>query len=510
MARSTGLARVLLAVLTLRVLDSLWVRTYFDPDEFWQALEPAYCAVFGEFGFQMKRCHLTWEWQPSVRIRGFSHPLFFALLYKGLKIAGLDSRWAVAYGPRVLQGFFAWVADAATVFLSKRLFGDRAARFTLLCQVFNWFSFYASVRTYSNSLESTFSILALLFWPFEKNETEKRGRLLTTFSLIAVAVVIRPTAAALWIYPSLKLFLFGFEGNLSRVLFLATIIFPIAIFSFTFMVAVDSSWYGSFTMVPWNFVRVNLVDNVGAEYGIHAWHWYFSSCIPAIVNLWFVAFFKGARSVLHERRQAKILLEFITWSLLVLSLSGHKELRFALPILPVMNLICGLGLAEDWQSSWKSTYIVFAIICNILAAIYLSRFHQAAPLPLMDFLQGEQPRFIDFYTRCHATPFWSFMHHVSSLERMRFLDCSPKHPALANISSMNQAFKLGIEEEDAFFQEPLRNLESRLSPEKPSHLVFTTEFVNEAFLESVARNFGYRECQRFVHTPSIDFVVLCQ
>lgn len=69
-------------------------------------------------------CLSTWEWQADAQIRGFAHPAVFALLYKLLELTvsrvaavdlvegtdrmwqmaqHLDSRWAIAYGPRLLQ-----------------------------------------------------------------------------------------------------------------------------------------------------------------------------------------------------------------------------------------------------------------------------------------------------------------------------------------------------------------------------------------------------------------------
>ena len=67
--------------LLFRILNSTLVQTYYDPDEFWQSLEIAHRSVFG-YGY------LTWEW--TENLRGFSYPLLFACVYKGLEILGLD------------------------------------------------------------------------------------------------------------------------------------------------------------------------------------------------------------------------------------------------------------------------------------------------------------------------------------------------------------------------------------------------------------------------------------
>ncbi|KAG0598086.1 hypothetical protein M758_12G044700 [Ceratodon purpureus] len=70
--------------LAVRLVNSLLVQTYFNPDEHWQALEVAHRTVFG-YG------HLTWEWEQGLR--SYVHPLLFAAFYKILAILHLDNSW---------------------------------------------------------------------------------------------------------------------------------------------------------------------------------------------------------------------------------------------------------------------------------------------------------------------------------------------------------------------------------------------------------------------------------
>ena len=93
------------SLLALRVVGSLLVGTYFNPDEYWQGPEVAHRMVFG-YGFKyagtacMHVCQCccvliapspslycrTWEWQPEAMLRGYTHPLLFACLYKVLAV----------------------------------------------------------------------------------------------------------------------------------------------------------------------------------------------------------------------------------------------------------------------------------------------------------------------------------------------------------------------------------------------------------------------------------------
>ncbi|KAJ3081036.1 hypothetical protein HK102_002625 [Quaeritorhiza haematococci] len=75
------LPKLFIPIFLFRCYNAMAVKTYFDPDEYWQSQEVAHEVVFG-YGY------LTWEW--TYAIRGFAHPLVFATGYKLLEVAGLD------------------------------------------------------------------------------------------------------------------------------------------------------------------------------------------------------------------------------------------------------------------------------------------------------------------------------------------------------------------------------------------------------------------------------------
>ncbi|GBG29658.1 GPI mannosyltransferase 3 [Hondaea fermentalgiana] len=300
-----------------------------------------------------------------------------------------------------------------------------------------------------------------------------------------------------------------------RFRFLLVQALPVGAAALAIMMLVDRWGYGSWTFVPYNFFRVNVLENVSAEYGVHAWHWYLTQCIPAITGTWLPAIALGIRESLRPgHRRVRVLAEFVLWGLIVLSVTGHKELRFALPLMGPLSVLAGLGLVSISASTKRKVYIIFACASNVVVAAYLSRFHQRAPLPLMDVLaqappiSGNGTHFVDFYTRCHATPYWSHV-HGAPISRMRFLDCSPALPALATIPMMSKHVLEGIEEEDAFFANPLDLLRRRLMEQRPTRLVFSTESVSDVNLAKVRDEHEYTECGRFPHTRDIDYVLLC-
>lgn len=72
--------------LVLRVAIALSTQGFFQPDEYFQSLEPAHHYVFG-YG------HLTWEWISPAPLRSIFYPALNIPPFLLLKILGLDTRY---------------------------------------------------------------------------------------------------------------------------------------------------------------------------------------------------------------------------------------------------------------------------------------------------------------------------------------------------------------------------------------------------------------------------------
>jgi phosphatidylinositol glycan class B len=75
-------SRVLLWALSVRISIALVTRTFFQPDEYFQSLEPAHRIVFG-YG------QLTWEWLNPKPIRSIFYPALNVPVYFLLKLLGV-------------------------------------------------------------------------------------------------------------------------------------------------------------------------------------------------------------------------------------------------------------------------------------------------------------------------------------------------------------------------------------------------------------------------------------
>ncbi len=228
------------AIVLYRVANALIINTQFDPDEYWQTLEPAYCLAFST----EHNCAFTWEWtrrmetEPNTDfvfgadkthlrwieealqgpVRSFVPILPIYFLYILLKSIHFDTTWMVAKAPLLLNALIvAAPTDFAVYYISQFAFGTenekhkhgvfhKIENWALLASVTNWFNGYALVRTYSNSMETALTAIGIgMLCPelfgnvHEKSDFKVRLGARLAFLLGGISVVIRFTSLAAWI-----------------------------------------------------------------------------------------------------------------------------------------------------------------------------------------------------------------------------------------------------------------------------------------------------------------------
>ncbi|XP_042486674.1 mannosyltransferase APTG1 [Macadamia integrifolia] len=480
--------RVLAICLAFRVVNSLLVQTYFNPDEHWQALEVSHRLVFG-YG------HLTWEWKEGIR--SYLHPMVFVLLYKVLAFFHLDTPWFMMKAPRMLQSLFSSVGDFYLYKLSRIIFGDRVARWTLFSQFTNWFMFFCFTRTLSNSLETVLMIVSLYYWPcFKGSDQVSVASRKYGLAIAALACALRPTSAIIWLYVGLL----ELVGTRNRLKFIFLEVAPIGFLVLILTCLLDRLMYGSWVLVPLNFLKFNFLSSGGDYYGTHKWHWYFTQGFPVMLFT-FVPFTVAG---IFQSKEWK-LSGLIAWVLGLYSVLGHKEFRFVLPVLPLALMFSGYSLAamETPHSSEgkkkrplnfhvrcpsrMQMAVFFLLATNIPMALYMSLVHQRGSEDVMNFLSkealDEKVKSILFLMPCHATPYYSTLHYNIS---MRFLDCSPG------------AEKGVLDESDRFMMDPAHFVADMAKNwSLPSHIVLFDP--QERKLREFLISHSFRELRRFFH-----------
>ena len=247
-------------LLFFRIFNASLIKTFFVPDEFWQGPEIAHKIVFG-YGY------LTWEWKEGLR--GWTSPLTIAASYKLLAVFGLDSAKALIVSPRLVQSFFAAFGDLFLYKLAVKRFDHQTGGWTLICHLMSWFTFYSVTRTLTNSLETVLITIALYYWPYDTKKEINTWQIIKALSFAAFSCIIRPTAATVWI-PLCTWYLFSTPNKLA---FILKCIVPVGCFATLWSLVVNSWFYRKWTLVELNFVKFNVVNDMGTFYGSHPWHW---------------------------------------------------------------------------------------------------------------------------------------------------------------------------------------------------------------------------------------------
>lgn len=209
-----------------------------------------------------------------------------------------------------------------------------------------------------------------------------------------------------------------------RPYFINTWVHSIRILVLGLTCLLDRFMYGTWVLVPLNFLKFNFLSSGGDYYGTHKWHWYFTQgftvmifsylpfCIAGIIysKQWklsgLLAWVLGFYSLLGHKEfrysNLKIYISMLTcirsillglaWSVTMITM----RYRFVLPVLPIALMFSGYSLAaiEDpgsarykgKESSKTHTRcptkmriaILFLLATNIPMALYMSLVHQVS------------------------------------------------------------------------------------------------------------------------------------
>ncbi|XP_051053896.1 GPI mannosyltransferase 3 isoform X1 [Phodopus roborovskii] len=464
---------LVLFTIALRIFNCFLVQTSFVPDEYWQSLEVAHHMVF-RYGY------LTWEW--TERLRGYTYPLIFASIYKILHLLGKDSVQLLIWIPRLAQALLSAVADVRLYSLMKQVGNQEVAQWVFFCQLCSWFTWYCCTRTLTNTMETALTATALFYYPLEGSRSMNSVK----YSLlVALACIVRPTALIPWV----PLLFRHFYQEQRKVHLILYHLLPVGFIIFSLSLIIDRIFFGQWTLVQFNFLKFNVLQNLGTFYGSHPWHWYFSQGFPVVLGTHLPFFIHGCFLV---PRRLHILLLTVLWTLLVYSMLGHKEFRFIYPVLPLCMVFCGYSLAH--LKAWRKAALSFLLLSNVLLALYTGLVHQRGTLDVMSHIQQACPRGPDpaaisvlIMMPCHSTPYYSHVHCPLS---MRFLQCPP------DLTGKTQY----LDEADMFYLNPLSWLQQEFGSNAslPTHLV--TFSVLEKEIHAFLTSGSYERTAIFFHT----------
>ncbi|CCM00013.1 uncharacterized protein FIBRA_02039 [Fibroporia radiculosa] len=468
MKLSTGIA------LAVRVGIALITCTFFQPDEYFQSLEVAHHLVFG-FG------HLTWEWLSSTPIRSIVYPGLNVPVYWVLKVLGLDNTRLLIWGPKIIHGVFAAGTDIWLCDLTRKVLGERYVLTALFLSLTSFFHGLSLARSFSNSLETSLTVIALSYFPWHHDENAfKRQEIRRMLIFAALACVIRPTNAIIWVYM--------FAALLWRLprkpTYLASVLVDTVCIGSVILgvlVLIDSAYYGALTITAINFLRTNL-SSVSLFYGTSPWHYYFSQAMPLLCTTALPFVLHGMLLAARVGTGAlQTLSGLIVWTIGIYSLLGHKEWRFIHPILPLMHVLASRSLVPSRRHDKLKSSLPLGrvyrllLLLNIPAIVYVMLFHGRAQVDVVRYLanlRAGEVSSIGFLMPCHSTPWQAYMHRSDLADEGRIwaLGCEPP------LSGQDMQFYQ--DQTDIFFNSPPVYLHTRFPREvnpffPPSPFPFT-------------------------------------
>ncbi|KAK8180320.1 Alg9-like mannosyltransferase family-domain-containing protein [Phyllosticta capitalensis] len=549
-SKTSSAGHVLLLLLALRILNALTTRTFFQPDEYFQALEPAWQMAFGE----ASGAWITWEWKNQLR--SSLHPaLFAAVLALCSRLADACSLSAslradlLIAAPKITQATFAALVDYFTWRLAEHAHGrgSRAAWASLaltICSPWQWF---CSTRTLSNCLETTLTSAALVWWPWRW--VAQRGSPTTTFgdrphlklSLVAAAFacVLRPTNLLVWICICLPT-LWQASSRERHALVQSAVLYGGGVLALSAIA--DRIYYGMWTLPPLRFVYFNIARSLAVFYGTNRPDYYLTEGLPLLLTTALPFAIWGMYASLLRSdgsRPRHLMLSSLSFTVLTmvfaLSFISHKEVRFIYPLLPILHVLAAEPLSIFFRTPLslpKSSLLALLLFLNLLLAVYSSQVHQRGVIDVLHFLRtrhvdslsqthpsSSSPNTTDvaFLMPCHSTPWRSHLVHPSLSAWA--LTCEPPLdvPLALRAAYRDEADRFYLEDEPARWLQlnmrPVSTIASSPTPKDdasgshavadadgehrrpwPAHLVFFAQL--EPLLARFLRDTTYQECWR--------------
>lgn len=512
-------------LIIIRLVNAWWINTFFQPDEYFQSLEPAWQLAFGS----NSGAWLTWEWHHQLR--SSLHPVLFSAGYliadwtSKLLPTGNTLRAAIVVGsPKVLQALCAGLCDWFTWQLAVKIFGPNSntSFFALFLQLFNPWQWYCSTRTFSNSLETTLTVMALYYWPwaiFSTTTPTKEnpkpvnvlgniGSLRRSLCLAALAIILRPTNVLIWAtIAGMALTRVSLKGTSPMTWSTVFVLAREAILCGSLVLGIsavsDYFFFGFWTFPPYNWLNFNLSKSLAVFYGRNPWHYYLSQGLPLLCTtslpfaLWGLYRPGTAASSIDETNMLRVLSSAVFTTIAALSLISHKEVRFIYPLLPILSILAAPSAASFFTSPpakplkapssrhriRNKPWLLAALTINFVLAGYLSFLHQPAPLNVVSYLRKEYERihpasalpahaahqaptkqdelFALFLMPCHSTPWRSHLHHPG-LDAYA-LTCEPPLHTQPNTPERENY----RDEADRFYDNPVEFLKTELfAPER--------------------------------------------
>lgn len=228
----------------------------------------------------------------------------------------------------------------------RRKFGRQVEAFFVILTVLQFHLLFYSTRPLPNILALGLVNMAYGYW--------LKGSLYAALQVLVVATVIFRCDVLLLACPM------GLQLLLTRSISLLKAIkycIVTALLSIGLTIMIDSVMWRRIVWPEFEVFWFNSVLNRSSEWGVSSFHWYFTSALPRSLLVAYPLFLLG---LLLDRRILAYLFPVLSFIILYSKLP-HKELRFIISSLPVLNLSAAITASRIYnnrnKSFWKLLYI---------------------------------------------------------------------------------------------------------------------------------------------------------
>mgnify|MGYP004709833199 CR=1 FL=1 len=435
----------LLLSFCFRILNSFLLFTFFQPDEYYQAWEPAYIEMF-------HRGYKTWEWHAGLRTSLL--PRFFTLIIRIAEILNINY---LVLG-KIVMAFVAALADVYTGKVAETVTNSREIGiYTWLISLGSMFNWYCSTRTFSNTLEMALTIVAFYVWAPTKTDYKRISWIRLAFAqlLAHISIALRPSAGIFWLHIGIYS-IFMFKGWKERVNY-SLFSFLVALICQTSIVLLDLDYYSPDFKVPYlEFFRFNVLYKVSSLYGENEVYWYITQGVTFLL-MGYIPYF-----ILGWRKTPGLIKQIIVVNLSLMSLISHKEQRFLFFLLPFMHISTAIGFEGSRRSVWAKLKPL-AVLVNVVVALYLSIFHMGGVSNVVETIRKDNSiKEVAFLMPCHATPWHSHFQRQDAEFNPLFLSCEPpwkqyialNNPSFEDEDLLSNSLDSYKTETELFYEDP--------------------------------------------------------
>eukprot|EP01031_Cornospumella_fuschlensis_P037508 gene37508-45551_t len=277
--------------------------------------------------------------------------------------------------------------------------------------LFSWSGLYMLNRSLANSLEYS-SVLIGSFLLLRFATYRDYYSFYSSLAAVVFSTYVRPTAVLFWA-PILIQILWHFNGLFREVRFLMQIV-AVSLCILLSCIIIDSTFYGEFTVAPWNFFVINVLEKKAAYFGVKPWHFAFTEGLPVVLALFFpLLFLISPANLLAMAKLTRILLlSALSYVVLLQATSSHQEHRFYLPVIPYFHLAASSNAfsRNNKLGSLLRGYLSLSAVAHALLATYLLKFHQCGGERVMHLLNTKYQPFprqkihIIMHAPCYSFP----------------------------------------------------------------------------------------------------------